>query len=89
MPLVGLGQLLFFSSFFSLQTDLVPRESRAKVIGFSQFFGYVFMAFGLLIGGVIYSVAPQLPFLLMMVAVIPSSVIILFLVHEPEKREAG
>jgi len=89
MPLLGLGQLLFFSSFSSLQTDLVPRENRAKVVGFSQFFGYVLMAFGLLTGGIIYSVAPQLPFLLMLVAVIPSFLIILFLVHEAKKREAG
>jgi MFS family permease len=89
MPLVGLGQLLFFSSFSSLQTDLVPRENRAKVIGFSQFFGYILMAMGLLTGGIIYSVAPQLPFLVMLVAVIPSLLIILVLVHEPVKREAG
>lgn len=61
MPLLGIGQLLFFSSFASLQTDLVPRENRAKVIGFSQFVSYVLMAFGLLAGGVIYSISPQLP----------------------------
>ena len=89
MPLIGLGQLLFFSSFASLQTDLVPRENRAKVIGFSQFFGYLLMAFGLLTGGIIYSIAPQLPFLLMLTAIVPSSLIVLLLVHEPEKREAG
>jgi len=89
MPLLGVGQLLFFSSFASLQTDLVPRENRAKVIGFSQFVGYVFMAFGLLAGGVIYSISPQLPFLLMLAALAPSFLIISFLVHEPEKREAG
>jgi len=89
MPLLGLGQLLFFSSFASLQTDLVPRENRAKVIGFSQFVGYVFMGFGMLVGGVIYAISPQLPFLLMLTALAPSFLIILLLVHEPEKREAG
>jgi DHA1 family multidrug resistance protein B-like MFS transporter len=89
MPLLGIGQLLFFSSFASLQTDLVPRENRAKVIGFSQFIGYVFMAFGLLAGGVIYSAAPQLPFLLMLIFIVPSFLIISFLVHEPEHRQAG
>lgn len=89
MPLLGLGQLLFFSSFASLQTDLVPRENRAKVIGFSQFVGYVLMATGMLTGGLIYSIRPQLPFLLMLTALLPSFLIILFLVHEPEKREAG
>jgi MFS family permease len=89
MPLIGLGQLLFFSSFFSLQTDLVPRENRAKVIGFSQFFSYISMAIGMLAGGIIYSVTPQLPFLLMLIAIIPSLFIILLFVHEPEKRQAG
>jgi MFS family permease len=68
---------------------MVPRENRAKVIGFSQFFSYISMAIGMLVGGIIYSVAPQLPFLLMLMAIIPSLFIVLFLVHEPEKRHAG
>jgi len=89
MPLIGLTQLLFFSSFQSLQTDLVPREKRAKVIGFSQFVNYVFMAFGMLTGGLIYSFNPQLPFILIMIATIPSFLVLALLVHEPEKREAG
>jgi MFS family permease len=89
MPLIGLTQLLFLSSFQSLQADLVPREKRAKVIGFSQFVNYVFMAFGMLAGGVIYSFNPQLPFLLLLTAAIPSFLVITFLVHEAEKREAG
>ena len=89
MPLFGLGQLLFFSSFASLQTDLVPRENRAKVIGFSQFVGYILMAFGMLAGGILYSISRQFPFLLMMLFLAPSFLIILLLVHEPEKREAG
>jgi len=89
MPLIGVTQLLFFSSFFSLQTDLVPREKRAKVIGFSQFVSYIFMALGMLSGGLIYSFNPQLPFLIMLGMIVPSILIIAFLVHEPEKREAG
>lgn len=89
MPLIGIGQLFFFSAFSSLQTDLVPRENRAKIIGFSQFIGYVLMAFGLLTGGIIYSITPQLPFLLMLVALPPSFLIVALLVHEPQKREAG
>jgi MFS family permease len=89
MPLIGLTQLLFFSSFQSLQTDLVPREKRAKVIGFSQFVNYVFMAFGMLTGGLIYSFNPQLPFILILIAAIPAFLVLALLVHEPEKREAG
>ncbi|HUV98231.1 MAG TPA: MFS transporter [Candidatus Paceibacterota bacterium] len=89
MPLLGIGQLLFFSSFASLQTDLVPRKNRAKVIGFSPFVSYVLMALGLLAGGIIYSISPQLPFLLMMTALLPSFLVVALLVHEPEKRGAG
>jgi len=89
MPLIGLTQLLFFSASQSLQTDLVPREKRAKVIGFSQFVNYVFMAFGMLTGGLIYSFNPQLPFVLILITAIPSFLVLALLVHEPEKREAG
>jgi predicted MFS family arabinose efflux permease len=46
------------------------------------------MAFGSLAGGVIYQiVSPQLPFLLMIVCIIPALFLTFFLVHEPEKRE--
>jgi len=73
----------------SLQTDLVARENRAKVIGFSQFVAYILMAFGQLAGGAIYSIAPQFPFLLMLIFTVPSFAIIYFTIHEPAKREAG
>jgi MFS family permease len=89
MILIGITQLLFFASFSSLQADLVPREKRAKVIGFSQFLSYILMAFGMLAGGIFYSFNPQLPFLLMIALVIPSAIVIALMVHEPTKREAG
>jgi MFS family permease len=89
MILIGITQLLFFASFSSLQADLVPREKRAKVIGFSQFLSYILMAFGMLAGGIFYSLNPQLPFLLMIALVIPSAIVIALRVHEPAKREAG
>jgi hypothetical protein len=47
------------------------------------------MALGQLAGGIIYSIAPQLPFLLMPMFTVPSFVIIFFMVDEPEKREAS
>jgi len=88
LPLFGIGQLLAMSAYQSLLADLVPRELRGKVIGSSNFFSYIFMAFGSLMGGVLYeTVSPQLPFHLMIAFIIPSMFLILFLVHEPEKRE--
>jgi hypothetical protein len=56
--LISITQLLFFSSFASLQADLIPREKRAKVIGFSQFVSYILMAFGMLAGGIHLLVQP-------------------------------
>jgi MFS family permease len=88
LPLFGIGQLFAMSSYMSLLADLVPRQQRGKVIGSSNFFSYVFMAFGSLIGGFLYQiVSPQLPFYLMIFLILPAIFLILFLVHEPEKRE--
>jgi len=88
MPLTGLSQLLSMSAYMSLQADLVPKEQRGKVIGSSNFFNYIFMAFGSLAGGVIYErISPQLPFLIMIALAIPSLCLTLYLVEESGKRE--
>jgi len=88
LPLFGLAQILFMTSFSSLQADLVPKEQRGKVTGFSNFFNYIFMALGSLVGGALYYfVAPQLPFLFMIPLLVPPFILTLLLVHEPEKRQ--
>ncbi len=88
MPLVGFSQLLAFSAFQALFADLVPQEKRGKALGSMNFFTYVFIAFGAIAGGVLYdTVSPQFPFLLMIVLSIPQFLLLLFFVHEPEKRE--
>jgi len=88
LVLMGLVQLLMFSALGALQADLVPKEQRGKVTGFTQFFNYIAMAVGVLIGGILfYSVSHQLPFFLLVMLLIPQFILMLFLVHEPEKRE--
>ncbi len=88
MPLAGISQILMMAGFSALQADLVPKERRGKIIGSSNFVNYVIMAIGMLAGGIIYEqVSPQLPFLLPIVFIVPQVLIILSLVHEPEKRE--
>lgn len=87
LPLLGLSQLLMFSSYGALWADLVPKEQRGKVTGFTQFFGYIVMAIGMLTGGVLYSLDHQFPFFLLLLFLIPQFLLTLFLVHEPEKRE--
>jgi MFS family permease len=87
-PLIGGVQLMFFSSAAALRADLVPKEQRGKVQGFTSFFNYVFMALGNLLGGFLYrNVSQQLPFLLPIILVPMEILIILFLVKEPSQKE--
>jgi len=91
MPLAGFGQLLGFSAYQTLFADLVPQAHRGKVTGSMNFFSYISMALGGIIGGLLYDMTlPQIPFLLVVAFIIPSIVLIVFCVHEPrpEEREA-
>lgn len=88
LVLVGIGQTMMNAAFGALQADLAPKEERGKINGFTNFMNCILMALASLIGGVIYEkISPQLPFYIAMVLVIPSFVMTLFLVQEPEKRE--
>lgn len=91
MPLFGFTQLLGFSAYQTFFADLVPQAQRGKVMGSMNFFAYIFMAVGGIIGGLLYdNVSRQLPFLLMPILIVPSILLIVFYVHEPkpEEREA-
>ncbi len=86
--LLGVGQVMLNASFGALQTDLTPKEQRGKVGGFINFANYIVMALGSLLGGYLYEyVAPQAPFMLAIATVLPSSLLTLIFVKEPEKRE--
>jgi MFS family permease len=86
--LMGVGQVMLNASFGALQADLTPKEQRGKVNGFINFANYIIMASGSLLGGYLYEhVSPQTPFMLAIVAVLPSFLLTLVLVKEPEKRE--
>jgi len=86
LPLVGIGEVLFFSAFASLQTDLVPLEKRGKVIGLTNFTTFIVAAIGQMAGGILYERSPQLPFFFILVFIVPSFIITLRL-HEPKRRE--
>jgi MFS family permease len=87
LPFIGLSQILGSAAYSSLQADLVPKEQRGKVIGFTNFTNYVFMAFGQLIGGILYEIAPQLPFWACLTMLPMAFLVGLLFVQEPEKRE--
>ena len=86
MILFATGQLLVMTSAMALSTDLVEPENRGKVVGFRNFVGYVFNGIAMLLGNYLYvGFAPQLPFYLTLILLIPAFIIILFLIQEEEK----
>jgi len=85
--LFGLNQVLVMSAFSSLQADLVPKEQRGKVIGFTNFVNYLLMALGSVIGSVLYSIWPPFPFFILLLLLIPEFLIVQLFVNEPEKRQ--
>ncbi len=86
--IVGVGQVMMNAAFGALQTDLTPKEQRGKVNGFINFANYMVMAVGSLLGGYLYEhVAPQAPFMLAIATVLPSFLLTLVLVKEPERKE--
>jgi len=86
--LLGAGQVMMNASFGALQTDLTPKEQRGRVNGFINFANCIIMAAGSLLGGYLYEhVSPQAPFMMAIVAIVPSFLLTLVLVKEPEKRE--
>ena len=88
MSLLGVAMLLGMTAGSAMQTDLVAKENRGKIIGFTNFVGYIAMAIGMLLGNWFYvSISPQLPFFTLLVLLIPQFIITLLLIPEPKKRE--
>lgn len=86
--LVGAGQVMMNTGLSALLADLTPKTERGKVNAFTNFVGFIFMALGNFIGGFLYEHAyPAFPFYIAILATVPSFILTLTLVKEPEKRE--
>ena len=86
--LFGVANILINAAYGALEADLTPKQQRGKVMGFSNFSNDIAMAIGNIVGGALYEhVSPQFPFLITIVFLIPSFLLTLSMVHEPEKRE--
>lgn len=87
MSLFGMAHMLVMSGAMALSTDLVLPVNRGKVVGFNNFVGYIAMGLGMLLGSYLYeSFIPQSPFIVNLGLVVTAFLIVLFLIHEPEKR---
>jgi len=84
----GIATTMFSNAYQSLQTDLVAAEYRGRVIGFTNFFAYVFGAVGGFVGGYLYEhVHPSVPFMLLTVSQAPLLVFSALSIREPKVRE--
>jgi MFS family permease len=88
MTLTGLLIVLFNSAGSTLFADLVPKKHRGKANGAMGFWSLLAMSGGQIAGGWLYdNVNHQLPFWGEAVMMIPSILLIIFFVKEPEKVE--
>jgi MFS family permease len=88
MTLAGLLIVLFNSAGNALFADLIPKAHRGKANGSLGFFSMIAMSAGQITGGWLYdNVNHQLPFWGEAIMMVPSILLIVFLVEEPEKVE--
>jgi DHA1 family multidrug resistance protein-like MFS transporter len=87
MSLFGFAHMLIMSGAMALSTDLIQPVNRGKVVGFNNFFGYILMGLGMLLGGYLYgNFIPQSPFIISLGATFIALLMVVFLIHEPKKR---
>ena len=88
MPLAGMMIILSNASISALFADLIPQKQRGKASGFRNFFISIIVAFGQLLGGLLYEkVSHLMPFLLQFVFIVPPFLLTLLFIKEPETRE--
>jgi DHA1 family multidrug resistance protein-like MFS transporter len=87
MSLFGFAHMLIMSGAMALSTDLIQPVNRGKVMGFNNFFGYILMGLGMLLGGYLYeNFTRQSPFIISLGATFIALFMVVFFVHEPKKR---
>jgi MFS family permease len=88
MTLAGLLIVLFNSAGLTLFADLVPKEHRGKANGALGFFTMMALSAGQIAGGWLYdNVNHQLPFWGQAIMMVPSILLVVFFIKEPEKIE--
>lgn len=88
MTFLRLGQILLMVAISALYTDLVPKAQRGKVHGFRGFFTLIGISFSQLLGGILYeNVSHQMPFYMQIIFIVPSFLLTLLFLKEPNKKK--
>lgn len=84
----ALGNALIFTSYLSMQADLMLKEYRGKIMGFSNFIDCFIGSGALLLGGFLYeSVHPMTPFILQLTFMVATAAATLVLIKESETKQ--
>lgn len=99
---LGLANTLMQSAFSTIIADIIPRDRRGRlysllgergvVISFGNFWGGGFLLFppaalGALVGGYVYDLNPNYPWIITSIALVLSFILILLFVSEPEEAQ--
>jgi len=86
--LTAIGNALVFTAYPALQADLTPKESRGKVLGFTNFLDCLLGSAAVFLGGFLYGdVFPAMPFLLLLIMMMITAAATFLFVKQPENRE--
>ena len=84
-PIIGLINILFYTSTSALWTDLIPEDKRGRVSGSRGFFNLLAVAGGNILGGLVYdNISHTLPLYLFMVVCVPCFLLTWLYIKEPE-----
>jgi MFS family permease len=85
--LFATGGNLIWPAYSALLADLIPKEKRGRIMGTIVTLNILATVPASALGGVLYGFAPAYPFILTMILGVTVSLIILFTVHDPKKKE--
>ncbi len=87
-PIIGLINIIFYTSTSALWADLIPADKRGRVNGSKSFFSLIAVAGGNIMGGLIYDyISHTLPIYLFMAVCIPCFLLTWLYLKDPEKLE--
>ncbi|MGW8179578.1 MAG: MFS transporter, partial [bacterium] len=85
-PIIGLINIIFYTSTSALCADLIPEDMRGRIVGSKGFYNLLAIAGGNVLGGLIYdNISHTLPIYLFWLVNIPCFIITYLYVKEPEK----
>lgn len=85
--LFAVGGSLIQTAYSALQSDMIPRDKRGRIMGTIGTLNLLLTIPSSAIGGYLYQIKPAAPFIAAIILGLITVLIIILLVKEPEKRE--